>query len=97
MTVRKWGFGCGAVGLLLMASCCAWVAMPRPQSCPNRDQIKIGMTADEVRSILGDPNHEDARPDNINWYYECGVLSLSPPISVSFGKDGRVEYVYILD
>jgi hypothetical protein len=55
------------------------------------------MTNNEVRAILGEPKNEDVRPDKTYWYYDCGPFSLSSPISVLFGKDGKVEYVYILD
>jgi len=55
------------------------------------------MTPDEVRATLGEPKDVTEGPGGANWYYDCPWWVPRPPISVSFGKDGRVRHVYIVD
>ena len=89
--------GCFALAVAPFLTCCLWLSWPRPQSCPDRNLIRIGMEPDEVRATLGEPKSVDARPDGDSWFYDCPWWNPSPPISVSFDKDRRVRYVYILD
>jgi len=89
--------GCIVLAAVPFFTCCVWLGWPRPQSCPDRNLIRIGMTPDEVRAVLGEPKSVDARPDGDSWFYDCPWWNPSPPISVSFDKDRRVRYVYILD
>ena len=93
---RLW-LGCFALAVAPFLTCCLWLSWPRPQSCPDRNLIRIGMTPDEVRATLGEPKSVDVRPDGDSWYYYCPWWTPSSPISVSFDKDRRVQYVYILD
>ena len=97
MTRRKKVVGCFLFALIPLCSCCVWVSQPHPLSCHDRDGIKIGMTSEEGRAILGNQKKEDKRDEEFSWYYDCGPFSLSSPIDVWFDKNGRVTYVYIVD
>ena len=88
--------GCLVVPLALLLCFC--VLLTRSQCCPDRNLIKAGMTGDEVLAILGQPKHKDVRADGeAFWYYDCDGFLTGPPISVYFGKDSRVNHVFIVD
>lgn len=99
MNMKAWKVVAICLGIVAapFVTCCVWISLPHPPSCPDRDLIKEGMTPDEVRRILGDPKEADIRTDSTRWYYDCGSFSLSPPISVYFDSRGQVEHVFIID
>ena len=45
---------------------------PAPQ-CAGWDRLRISMTEDEVRSLLGAPAKIDATPLQSRWRYACGT------------------------
>jgi hypothetical protein len=68
--------------------CCAVGWFLSPRDCPEMDRVKMGMTAGEVRGVLGEPatQHEG------RWVCECPSAS-HPPVVVDFDTDGRVTSV----
>ena len=102
VTGPRWKYFGGGYLLCFLAfvfACggCAIALRNAPESCPDRDRIRNGMTKDEVRNALGEPKKITTYQTNDSWEYDCGPFSLSPPISVWFDENGRVEHTYILD
>lgn len=59
-----------------------------------RDEIKDGMTAEEVRSHLGNPHQVNGRGSNREcWLYYSDAMQLGW-FGVSFGNDGKVSGTY---
>jgi hypothetical protein len=76
------------VALICLACCAVGLLYLWPRGCPEMDRVKRGMTADEVREVLGDP----ATQNKEYWVCECPTAS-HPPVEVHFDADGRVKNV----
>lgn len=77
------------LAVLICLGCCTagwWYFSPR--DCPEMDRVKTGMTADEVRGVLGEP----ATRQEGRWVCNCPSAS-HPPVVVEFDTDGRVKSV----
>jgi hypothetical protein len=60
-----------------------------PISSSSRDKVKEGMSADEVRALLGRPHEASTRQEGEFWYYWLDSYSISW-FCVRFGSDGHV-------
>ena len=88
MTVAATPAGVPAGAQALVAAPPPPVSSAAPASGTQRTEIKVGMTADEVRRILGDPQAEMVFGEKTRWTY--------PALTVVFvnGKvDGRAVLV----
>lgn len=59
------------------------------------NQVKIGMTLDEVERLLGKPKEITTwGKDNLLKYkYHTGTIVLGQTLTIDFGKDNKVEYI----
>jgi hypothetical protein len=78
---KKWQFRFGLKGLLSLVAVCAVATLiyswtPNYVTTAELSRLKRGMTPDEVRSILGEPDAftGHVRDQAGNWYY--GLLSI---------------------
>jgi len=74
---------------LICLVCCAggaWYFWSH--DCPEQERVKMGMTADEVREVLG----KQPSPHNGYWVCECPTAN-NHPVEVHFDADGRVKSV----
>jgi len=58
-----------------------------------RDKIHVGMTREEVISVLGAPHQTSQQEKREDWYYWCDACDLFW-IGVEFRADGRVHGTY---
>jgi hypothetical protein len=84
--------------LLFLAACVAlwfpglghFAALGFPSCIDDMEQahnkIKVGMTRDEVRSLLGPPG----RQGNNEWRYYNTIFVTDCILEINFGPDGRV-------
>jgi len=62
----------------------------------NRDDIKEGMTADEIETMYGKPHQKSSRDGKQDWIYYNGGIG-GEIIAIYFGTTNRVERVSRLD
>ena len=93
-TVWRWvRFGCLCCVAPVVCLCAGLaVAILSPVSCPEQERVKVGMTADEVREVLG----QQPSPHEGYWVCDCPTPKHNP-VEVHFGDDGRVKGVSRFD
>lgn len=89
---------------LLMRGCC-WMAgicavylafsgcsmgLP-PVSAANQNRIQVGMTTEQVQSILGRPSHISCDDEGHPWGYRYSSPWLWQSFHVRFDRDGKVR------
>ena len=80
--------GLSVIGLLVAYECSTRISKPQVQ------QLRFGMTRQEVIEILGKPHQLVTNDPDGDWYYRCNFPSLtSDPLYIGFDEDGRVNWV----
>ena len=79
---------------LAVATAPSWAATPGgfQVNKAQQDQIRTGMTGDEVRAILGQPSHMHRYRNmpGVSWAYSVIGDGCKVTYEVDFGVDGRV-------
>ncbi|WP_400191650.1 outer membrane protein assembly factor BamE [Hymenobacter sp. B81] len=76
------------LGLALHA-CTAQESFQNAEQCA---KVELGMSQEQVRSLMGAPTGDDQAPDGgRTWSYLFGSATDTQPISIVFGADGRVS------
>ncbi|OON67211.1 outer membrane protein assembly factor BamE [Hymenobacter sp. CRA2] len=83
------------LGLLLLVllgwalhACTAQESFKNATACT---KIEVGMTQEQVRGTMGEPEGDDATADGGHkWSYMFGSATDTQPIIINFGPDGRV-------
>jgi hypothetical protein len=96
----KWsGLGLVAVGVLLPVCCCSGPSVlfrvhhdtPPLTGYPS-GVVQEGMSAEEVRALLGNPHQfNDRNPERVTWLYYLDAIELNW-FMVVFGPDGKVSH-----
>ena len=73
-------------------SCFMWSAFVPRVTNADTFRIEKGMTKDEVKAILGPPNHMESGGKLWAYYtYEGGLLAPLQPMYISFDDEGEVD------
>lgn len=78
--------------VVLPMTCCLNPLWMFPAGKPHlRDRITPGMTAGQVREVLGSPTGRTVYPDRTeSWYYKCDWFD-TESFLIRFNSEGRVE------
>lgn len=94
MTTNRWRVGCGAIAswffAAILISWIWWYCTLVTEAQLN--QVKKGMTQEEVLEILGPPHFKSSEDLEYFWLYKVNFpTAFSDPVGIQFDEKKRVE------
>lgn len=82
---------CWMVGICAVLIALSWCCMELPPvSTANQNRIQVGMTTEQVQSILGRPSHISWDDEGHPWGYRYSSPWLWQYFKIRFDRNGRV-------
>jgi outer membrane protein assembly factor BamE (lipoprotein component of BamABCDE complex) len=96
LTEKRRSVGCGAIASLFFAATLVswiwWYSTLITEAQEN--QLRHGMTQEEVLEILGPPHFKTSSDPEYFWAYKCNYPSVfSDPMGIQFDENKRVKSI----